>query len=329
MVIGHPPPRQAAVVTIPRSPHGATSNYCPGRSGRNRTRVTMSFRFRAKESPAVAVRRIARSELRLAAAALRRHSRETVRIHTARKHLKKLRAVLRLVRAQTGTAFFRTHNRRLRDLGRRLAPLRDAQVALLTLARLRRRAPDTRTRRAASHLRRLINARLPHETREAVLRSVADELQALRREVGRWPLNEIAWPDLARALTRTYRRAQIEREHFRLRRDVASLHEWRKRSKDLWYQLLLLDTLCRKPARKLACALDELTDTQGLMHDLQLVLDSLHRHVRTLAVWERQAISELTGDRLEELDATALRLGNRVFLESPSSFLQNLRAHPK
>ena len=112
----------------------------------------MPFRLRDDESPSDGLRRIARAELGLAIRTLRSPTREAVRIHSARKHLKKLRALLRLVREHTGKPFFRARNRRLRDLGRRLAPMRDAEVARLTLAQLRRAANTVPARRALSRL---------------------------------------------------------------------------------------------------------------------------------------------------------------------------------
>lgn len=288
----------------------------------------MPFRLRDDVSPADGLRRLARAELGLAIRALRGPAREAVRVHHARKHLKKLRALLRLVREHTGQPFFRARNRRLRDLGRRLAPMRDAEVARLTLAQLRRGANTVPARRALAHLRQRVGTELPDEHRTAAIRRVAVELGRLRREIPRWPLVNLEWSDLARTVTRTYRRARIEREHFRLRRDLASLHEWRKRSKDLWYQLLLLHPLARTAARKLARQLDALTDTQGLMHDVQLVADAMQRHGRELSVWEREAVRELTGDRLAELTGLVLSQGRRVFHATPADFAGNLRAKP-
>jgi CHAD domain-containing protein len=289
----------------------------------------MPFRLRARETPADGLRRVAREELRLAIRTLRGTARESVRVHNARKHLKKLRALLRLARGHTGRAFFRARNRRLRDLGHKLAPMRDAEVARLTLAQLRRGANTIQARRALAHLRQRVGTGLKDGSRGAAFRRSAAELARLQIETARWPFDRLDWSALARVLSRTYRRAQVEREHFRLRRDLASLHEWRKRSKDLWYQLLLLRPLTRPAARKLARQLDALTHTQGLMHDVQLVLDALQRHGRELSVWEREAVRELTGDRLAEFTGLALARGRRVFQSTPAEFAETLRDTPR
>jgi hypothetical protein len=63
-------------------------------------------------------------------------------VHEARKDLKKLRAVLRLVRDDLGDAVYRSENVRFRDAGRMLSGARDAHVRVETLAALRERFDD-------------------------------------------------------------------------------------------------------------------------------------------------------------------------------------------
>lgn len=57
-------------------------------------------------------------------------------VHSARKDLKKLRSVPRLVCPVIGGERFRTENKRYRDAGRRLSSSRDAEVKLETLVAL-------------------------------------------------------------------------------------------------------------------------------------------------------------------------------------------------
>ena len=54
-------------------------------------------------------------------------------VHEARKDLKKLRAVLRLLRSRVGKQLYRRENTDFRDTARLLATSRDAQVHLDTL----------------------------------------------------------------------------------------------------------------------------------------------------------------------------------------------------
>jgi len=57
-------------------------------------------------------------------------------VHEVRKHLKKARAALRLVRKEIGHGLFREQDRCLRDVGRLTSEIRDAEVRLQTVRQL-------------------------------------------------------------------------------------------------------------------------------------------------------------------------------------------------
>src|SRR5207253_5275561 len=57
-------------------------------------------------------------------------------VHEVRKHLKKARAALRLIRKEIGHGLFRAQDRCLRDVGRLTSEIRDAEVRLQTVRQL-------------------------------------------------------------------------------------------------------------------------------------------------------------------------------------------------
>ena len=89
----------------------------------------MQYRLAKDEPLGRGLRRIAGEQLDAAVADL-----ETCRpdpqeaVHDARKRLKKVRAVLRLARGEVDQAFYTLENARFRDVGRALAPFRDAHA---------------------------------------------------------------------------------------------------------------------------------------------------------------------------------------------------------
>src|SRR3954469_2781019 len=97
----------------------------------------MSYQLRADEALADGLRRICRDEI-CKAVSVADGSRQTADtpVHQTRKHLKKARAVLRLVRKEIGHAMFRQQDHRLRDAGRLVSEVRDAEVRLETVKRL-------------------------------------------------------------------------------------------------------------------------------------------------------------------------------------------------
>src|SRR5262245_51916833 len=87
------------------------------------------------------VRRVARGRIEHALDELRGRSDSTREeaVHEARKDMKKLRALLRLVRGELGERVYSAENACFRDIARELAGVRDADVMLATLTDLEER----------------------------------------------------------------------------------------------------------------------------------------------------------------------------------------------
>lgn len=100
-----------------------------------RYRAVMAYRLSRGEPVHHAATRIAGEELSAAIVQLRHHGDPHSRVHTARKAIKRARALLRLVRGGLGPAFA-AENLALRDAARLLSQRRDAAVALTALHQL-------------------------------------------------------------------------------------------------------------------------------------------------------------------------------------------------
>ena len=116
---------------------GAPPN--PAGNGKQGTMPSRAYRLKTKESPSEGARRIALGRSEKALERLQEVDRDELAgaIHGARKDLKKLRGLLRLIRAELGKKTFKAENRRYRDAGRLLSGSRDAEVKLETLLALR------------------------------------------------------------------------------------------------------------------------------------------------------------------------------------------------
>ena len=68
-------------------------------------------------------------------------------MHEARKHLKKVRALIRLLRPVTGESFYKLENAAMRKAAERMSSIRDSHVRVQTIEKLivksgKRRAPE-------------------------------------------------------------------------------------------------------------------------------------------------------------------------------------------
>ena len=106
------------------------------------------YRLKADESLPDAIGRVARGRIDHALDELRGKSGSTPEeaVHEARKDMKKLRALLRLVYAELGKEAFARENACFRDAARELAGARDADVMLATLKALERPVAHPRAR---------------------------------------------------------------------------------------------------------------------------------------------------------------------------------------
>src|SRR3954471_13073039 len=162
-------------------------------------------------------------------------------VHETRKHLKKARAALRLVRQEIGRGLFRKQDHGLRDAGRLISDMRDAEVRLQTIrdlqgiARKQGRSPYQSVETALMmELQSFMGAYADWQAQALPL------LEDVRLATDHWTLENFGAEQLCCAIQRSYkctRKALCE-----ARRDPSSkcFHELRKEAKTLWYQLRIL-----------------------------------------------------------------------------------------
>src|ERR1700683_1806158 len=97
----------------------------------------MSFQLAADEPVGKSIKQIVRKQMESAQALLRPRLLRDEAVHEVRKHFKRIRAVLRLVRGELGEQIYHRENICFRDAGRPLTEIRDARVLLETLEQLR------------------------------------------------------------------------------------------------------------------------------------------------------------------------------------------------
>jgi CHAD domain-containing protein len=293
--------------------------------------VDRGYRLRAGEGVDEGVRRVAHGRVDAAIEELRRESGADVAgaVHGARKDLKKLRSLLRLVRADLGKKRYRAENARYRDAARLLSGPRDAEVKLETLTGLRERYPEempatARLERALEDEReRLAGADAADLERR--LEQAAEAIAAGGAEIDDWELEGSGFELLRAGVERSYRRG---RDDFRALGDDPAdeaVHEWRKRVKDLWYHLRLLRTIWPAAMKAAADTAHELADLLGDHHDLAVLIDDAR--ARVSGDPDVSTLATLAERRQSELLEQALLFGDRLYAEKPEPFVHRLAAY--
>jgi len=245
-------------------------------------RSLMAFRLRPDESVTHGFQRLARKELEAARNRLRaaRPSRAEA-IHEARKSVKKVRAILQLIEDDEGRGLGRS-GKRLRSVNRALSGLRDADVMLETLAKLRSRHPQL----FSEHTFASVHRRLAGERREATRTAgrkgawtaVDDRLQTVRRDARHWKPDHNGSGALIRGIRAVHERGREAMRRARKQQRAEDFHAWRKEMKALWYALRLVersDAAIRRDVRALHRAETLLGDD----HNLVVLCEQLTRDI--------------------------------------------------
>jgi CHAD domain-containing protein len=288
-----------------------------------------AYRLRRGEDAGNGVRRIARGQLDLAGEQL--DGAAGVRgdldgaVHETRKAFKRLRALVRVGRDALGDEAYRRENTIFRDAGRKLSGARDAAVLVQTLDDLTARYRDELDDDAFAGLRDALAAEAAQASRalagdRTTVEAVQGTLEAARRRVGGWPL-----PDdgglviLEPGFERIYRRGRRALKAARKDPDTESLHELRKRAKDLWHAAQVLRPAAPKPMKQLARRAHALSDVAGDDHDLAVLRAAARERHATLAPGELALLEQLIARRRRRLQRKAVARARRLYARKPGA----------
>ena len=278
--------------------------------------ATMAFRLSRREPPTEGARRLADDELAAAIARLRgEEGGPDQRVHAARKSIKRVRALLRLLRSSMRKERFAADNAALRDAARGLSAARDAAVAISTFDLL---VPVPDPLLTAVRLDLVARSGDRGATPDdATLHAAADALATLRPRLVEG-LGVLDWDVVAAGLGASYAGGRAA-----MRAAFADLHDeafhgWRKRAKDLWYQAQVLEGSCPPQLRALTEQLAELGDQLGEDHDLAVL---------AAAAAASPALGERLNARHTQLRRAAWQLGRRIYAERPRAFLRRMRVY--
>ncbi|MDB6067175.1 MAG: hypothetical protein JWR26_3383 [Pedosphaera sp.] len=291
----------------------------------------MKFELKSKEELPHGIRRIARKQVDQITQSIaeRRPECQGVAIHEARKSVKKSRAVLRLVRVRIGKKVYRKENRAFRETGRTMSSRRDAEVLLKTLGNLRKHSRSHELNSTLDRLQKVFQERFDRAFRagNGQKRNGKTDLVSEQKHIKDWPLGHLKWSDLGCGIERTYQQGRERMENAARSHSMQALHDWRKRVKDLWYELRLLKPIKPKAMSRLATDAKRLSQLLGDDHDLA----ALEQEARKSGLNPRdiKLISELIQTRRPKLQKAAFKLGQLVYREQPADFARRIKSYGK
>jgi CHAD domain-containing protein len=291
----------------------------------------MAYHLKSDESVPEGIKRIVLEEIDSAASQLsgKEETNRDEAIHEARKSVKKIRGVLKLMRPELGD-IYRIENTRLRNVARKLSEFRDAGAIIVTFDGLREKYRGELGRRRLASIRRGLVARKKQAEKEARIEEVLARMAATLRRTGKrvnaWPLNTDGFAALAPGLEATFRRGQKAMARVHKSPRPENYHEWRKRVKDHWYNVRLLENLWTDVMHAYEKSLKELEDWLGEDHNLVVLRQTVLAEPAFFGNDNEIGLLVSLMDKYhKELRDNALSVGERVYDEKPRLFIRRMQ----
>jgi CHAD domain-containing protein len=238
-------------------------------------------------------------------------------VHEYRKAIRRARALMCLLRGVLGVKAHEQIAKTLRDAHRAASDLRDRHVLVLTLDRLE---PGEDEAALVAALRAALAAAEPEQAgaAQAVLDQGSAVLEGLPALLAGALPPRVRWRDLDEGLRATHGRArQAMHEAWKQGADEL-VHAWRKRNKELVYQVELLSSAgADDRLHRLHRRLDRLSKELGQVVDLMV----LRQHVREHASEEqREPVLRLIAPAQASHLQAARRRGKRYANARPGKF---------
>ncbi len=288
----------------------------------------MGFKLKLREPLPDGLKRVFREQVESALDLCRHPTKQRgVTVHEVRKHLKKLRAAMRLGIPEVGKNRHTREDRCVRKIGRLVSDLRDAQVRLQTLVQLRDEtskgpedSPFPRIEELLSLERESFSAAFAGWQKQAI-----PQLERVEARLLKWPLDGLTWKQICGAVGKIYKRGQRGLAKTIDHPEPENFHAWRKRVKDIWYQLRILQPLNRMVLTEMAHDAGVLGELLGREHDLNFLWARLETERGDEGLRDELAqLEKLIRKRGKRLRTNALELGRRFYAEPAKAFAKRI-----
>lgn len=288
----------------------------------------MPFEVTREESAPAAIGRVASELAASALAHLDRIGEDPVgAVHEARRNIRSLRALVRLLRGALGEERYAPASAALRDAAHALSPRRDAHVVLGAFDTIAAKLPDE-LRGEADRLRAaLARATDCAEPIDRQASAASARIGGFVESLGAWSAPPAGFEDAAaEGLRRCARRARRRYRDARAEPTPERLHELRKHCKDVREQLRILLPL--KPGRfaSLSATYDAACDRLGEERDLHLLGQTLATIPESEARRARAEVAEAARLRRVEMTVRGLREAHEATRSSPRELADIVRA---
>ncbi len=258
-------------------------------------------------------------------------------VHAVRKSLKKIRAVVRLIRDEIGEAAYHTENTSYRDAGRHLSDIRDATSMIVTAEKLEEEYADRKLGEAFQVLHKYLEKHRDKLSKqliekENILEHVKSILVDVAGRIPGWDISENSFGAIKKDIKRVYRRGYQSFHKLQKKKNQTNeaFHEWRKGAKYLRYHITLIKKIWPSVLGLTSEEIHLLTDYLGDYHDLAVLEDTLHSKKITFKdAKAKAALKAMIEEQKKMLQDQSMVLGRKIYAEKPKAFVRRLKQYWK
>jgi CHAD domain-containing protein len=250
-------------------------------------------------------------------------------IHDARVNIKKVRAVLRLIRHSMGDEKYKEADVAYRDVGRSLSSVRDSVAMLEVVDKLIEHFADQLPTNAFADLRETLQQshERGHDDRTRAMTEASNALRELRERVPQWPEAE-ADDSISHGLKHVFKKGRASFDAARDEPSVGTFHEWRKHVKHLLHLMHVLRPIWGNMMKALQAELKTLGEYLSEDHDLAILREKVVEQLAQAdSDTDATALIALIDQRRTELEAKASVLGSRIYAEKAGAFTSRVQTY--
>lgn len=294
----------------------------------------MSYRLKFDEPVDKGWRRIVHEQIAAAIELLSSGADPATAIHETRKGMKRIRALLKLLRSGLSEADYKRENARYAGISRLLSDARDAAVLIATATELSKSTagkPRAAALALAEEARHNAQSR-PHKPRvrggsshDAVVQAIA-ALKKAAKAVDKLELEQRSFSVVRRGVAKSYRAGRRAMQRAYETGEDEEFHEWRKHVQAHWRHMGLLSRAWPDLFAARMQLAKEMSDLLGADHDLYVLIGQARQRRRVDAAGVDGLIKAAQA-RQGEIRAELNAKGAALFAEETDEFVARMEAY--
>jgi len=255
-------------------------------------------------------------------------------IHETRKSMKRIRAVLRMIRDEIGYSSYYRENTFYRDLSRKLSEIRNFEVLSKSIKNLQEDLSNT----IPPDVFALLEEELGRQRKMVMggqagltqlLKETAGKIEIARDRIYDFPIRHNDFRAFEGGLSRMYRQGKRDLRDARNNPSPTQLHDLRKRMKYFWYQVEILQPIFPGPMKAYASTLETIAENLGIYHDLQVLQEFLSESNIIPDYKVNEALQEACLAKKSMLLYNIWPMADIAYSEKPAAMVKRLASYWK